>query len=292
MRRRIAPAFTLVAAVAVCNAFAQESAVPRVVPVYAIVTDRAGADVADFQSEEITLSANGKPVPVVSFSRDRLPLSVVALLDASRSLEPKFEAIRRIAAGFLGQLQPGDQAKLGSFSDTIQFSDVFTADRSKLLTAFDAVKGGNPTRIHDALVATADVLKNEPGRQIVIVISDGEDTLSRASFREAVQALQAHHVTVYSVGVEAAFFDGIREVRTRPHRDLNRYAEETGGSYFELKPDMDLGGTILRSLQEMRSPYLLSFAPLVLDGKNHKLEFRTTRTGVTIRARKGYVARP
>jgi Ca-activated chloride channel family protein len=79
--------------------------------------------------------------------------------------------------------------------------------------------------------------------------------------------------------------------RTRPSRDLRRLADETGGGYFELKRTAELAPTFTRVAQELRSQYLLGFAPAVLDGKLHKLDVRV-RAGHNVRARKSYLATP
>ena len=78
--------------------------------------------------------------------------------------------------------------------------------------------------------------------------------------------------------------------RSRPDRSLRRIAEETGGGSFELQKSDALASTFTRVAQELRSQYLLAFAPESLDGKVHKLEVRVKRPGVTIRARKSYSA--
>ena len=284
-------AIIVVATAAAAARGAQDPAARGSIPVFATVTDRNGAGVVDLRPEDVTLRADGKPVPVDSFSRDDNPLSMLVILDTSASLAPKFDGMRIIAAGFLSQLRPGDRARVGGLSDTIQFSNA-TADTADLAASMATIKRGNPTKLYDALVASADVLRTESGRRVVLVLSDGEDTSSKASFRNAVDALHAYHVTAYSVGIEANFFNGIREVRVRPHRDLQRFADETGGAYFEFTPTIDLDATILRSMGEMRGPYVLTFTPPVLDGKNHKLEVLSARAGLTVRARKGYFARP
>jgi len=72
---------------------------------------------------------------------------------------------------------------------------------------------------------------------------------------------------------------------------LRRIADETGGGYFELRRTADLAPTFTRVAQELRSQYLLGFAPAVLDGKLHKLDVRV-RTGLTVRARRSYLATP
>jgi VWFA-related protein len=71
---------------------------------------------------------------------------------------------------------------------------------------------------------------------------------------------------------------------------LNRFANETGGGYFDLKKDADLNSSFTRIAQELRSQYLLGFTPAALDGKVHRLEVRLTRPGLKARSRRSYTA--
>ncbi|MCC7243607.1 MAG: hypothetical protein IT180_16920, partial [Acidobacteria bacterium] len=93
-----------------------------------------------------------------------------------------------------------------------------------------------------------------------------------------------------SIGLESEYFNGVRVVRSRPTRDLRKISEETGGGYFELKRTDELAPTFSRVAQELRSQYLIGFTPAALDGKVHKLEVRVGRAGMTVRARKSYLA--
>jgi len=74
----------------------------------------------------------------------------------------------------------------------------------------------------------------------------------------------------------------VRNVQTRPHGELRRFAEETGGRYFEVTPSIDLKGEIVRATHEMFRPDILTFTPAVLDGRSHKLEVQTARAGGAI----------
>ena len=71
-----------------------------------------------------------------------------------------------------------------------------------------------------------------------------------------------------------------------------RPSDETGGGYFELAKTVDLSPTFTRVAQELRSQYLIAFAPATLDGKVHKLEVRVNKPGMTVRARRSYLAAP
>jgi VWFA-related protein len=126
----------------------------------------------------------------------------------------------------------------------------------------------------------------------VLVFTDGEDTSSRTGFKTVLERARDEEVMVYSIGLESEYFNGVRVVRSRPSRDLRKIADETGGGYFELAKTADLAPTFTRVAQELRSQYLIGFAPASLDGKVHKLELKVNKPGMTVRARKSYLAAP
>jgi len=128
------------------------------------------------------------------------------------------------------------------------------------------------------------------GRRVVLVFTDGDDTASRIGFGKVLERARDEEVMVYSIGLESEYFNGVRVVRSRPSRDLRKISEETGGGYFELQKSVDLAPTFSRVATELRSQYLIAFTPSTLDGKVHKLEVRVNRPGMTVRARKSYLA--
>jgi Ca-activated chloride channel family protein len=95
---------------------------------------------------------------------------------------------------------------------------------------------------------------------------------------------------IYAVGLRSDYFNGSRQMRTKPDGGLKRLAEETGGGYFELEKTADLAPTFTRVAQELHSQYVLGFTPALLDGKVHRLNVRAKRPGMTVRARRSYLA--
>lgn len=261
------------------------------VPIYATVIDSAGRLAPDLDKSDFTVLDDGKPVELTTFSNASLPFTVVVMMDTSASMTNNLEFLNRAAEQFLIRLLPVDRAQVGAFNDKIQFSGRFTNDRDELIAALDDLQFGNPTRLNDAIDASLNALERVEGRRVILMFTDGEDTASKTSFRTVLERARDEEVMVYGIGLESEYFDGVRVRRSRPSRDLRRIADETGGGYFELRRTADLAPTFTRVAQELRSQYLLGFAPAVLDGKLHKLDVRV-RTGLTVRARRSYLATP
>jgi Ca-activated chloride channel homolog len=264
----------------------------RTVPIYATVVDASGRLVPELEQSDFTILDNGKPADVSLFSNESQPFTAVVMLDTSASMTANLKLLNRAAEQFLLRLLPVDRAQVGAFNDKIQLSGTFTNNRDELIAALNELYFGNPTRLNDGIAAGLDALQGIDGRRVVLVFTDGEDTSSRTGFKTVLERARDEEVMVYSIGLESEYFNGMRVVKSRPSRDLRKIADETGGGYFELLKTVDLAPTFTRVAQELRSQYLIGFAPAALDGKVHKLEVRVSRPGMTVRARRSYLAAP
>ena len=264
----------------------------RTVPIYATVVDSSGRLVPDLERADFSILDNAKPAEVSLFSSDSQPFTAVVMLDTSASMTANLKLLNRAAEQFLLRLLPVDRAQVGAFNDKIQLSGTFTNNRDELIGALNDLYFGNPTRLNDGIGAGLDALKGIDGRRVVLVFTDGEDTSSKTSFKDVLERARDEEVMVYSIGLESEYFNGQRVVRTKPSRDLRKISDETGGGYFELVKSADLAPTFSRVAQELRSQYLIGFAPATLDNKVHKLEVKVNRPGMTVRARKSYMAAP
>lgn len=263
----------------------------QVVPVYATVVDSQGRLVPDLAQEDFAILDNGKPQTLTQFSSDTLPITVVVMLDTSASMTMNLDLLKKSSEQFLIRLLPEDRGRVGAFNDKIQFASDFTNDRDTLIGALNDLQFGNPTRLYDAVDASLDELQGIEGRRVVLVFTDGDDTDSRVGVGKVTERARNDDVMIYAIGLQSEMnFDG-RRIRTRPDRGLKRLAEETGGGFFELDKASELGATFTRVAQELHSQYLLGFSPANLDGKVHKLETTTKKPGLTVRARRSYLAK-
>jgi Ca-activated chloride channel family protein len=264
----------------------------RTVPIYATVVDSSGRLVPGLEQSDFTVLDNNKPAEMLLFSNESQPFTAVVMLDTSASMTANLKLLNRAAEQFLLRLLPVDRAQVGAFNDKIQLSGTFTSDRDELIGALNDLYFGNPTRLNDAIGTSLDALKGVDGRRVILVFTDGEDTSSRLGFKTVLERARDEEVMVYSIGLESEYFNGMRVVRSRPSRDLRKISDETGGGYFELQKTDELAPTFTRVAQELRSQYLIGFAPVSLDNRVHKLEVRVNKPGMTVRARKSYLAAP
>ncbi|MEX1129692.1 MAG: VWA domain-containing protein [Vicinamibacterales bacterium] len=285
-------ALASVAALLVMPASAQFRTGTLTVPIYVTATDDEGRLVANLEEEDFEVYDNGRRVSLTLFENKNTPITVVVMLDTSGSMTLILDRVKAAAEQFLIRMLPEDTGRVGAFSDKIQFlpEDAFTSDRDELIRSLKDLDFGYPTRLWDAIDESIRKLEPMQGRKVTLVFTDGTDTASRRDLDDVMQAARAKEIMVYAIGLATEIFNGQSRVRSSPDRGLKKLAEETGGGFFLLKKEDELGPTFTQVAQELHSQYILGFSPATLDGKVHKLEVKVGKPGVKVRARKSYVA--
>jgi len=263
----------------------------RVVSIFATVIDAQKRLVPDLTKDEFEILDNDKLQTIEVFVNEVQPITVVVMLDTSASMTGNMGLLNNAAEQFLLRMLPKDKGLVGSFNDKIEFFPAaFTGDRDRLVRSLKDLDFGNPTRLYDAIHASIGRLKSIDGRRVVLVFTDGDDTDSSVNAGNVLDEARVDEVMIYAIGLRSDYFNGQRQVRSKPDSGLKRLAEETGGGYFELEKTSDLAPTFTRIANELHSQYVLGFSPAALDGKVHRLIVRTKRTGSTVRARRSYLA--
>ena len=287
----------------------------RTVAVYATVQESGGRLVPDLTRDDFEIKDSGKPQPISIFSAEIQPINVILMLDRSGSMQGNYGLLEAAAHAFVRKLRPDDKARIGSFAEKVQIDpEGFTSNQEELVKIIrDRLQKQGPTPLWNGIEAAIDALKDQEGRRVVLVFSDGADNpgnfkTNNKSFMDVMQRAQEKDVMVYAVGLESApgvssgglarpgmggggfGTGGFGAGSTRPDPGLSAIADETGGGYFELRRADELSATFQRVADELHRQYLLGFAPQNLDGKMHKLEVKVKKSGMKVRARKEYYA--
>jgi Ca-activated chloride channel homolog len=283
----------------------------RTVAIYATVTDGQGRLVTDLAREDFEVLEDNKPQPLTLFSADIQPISVVMMLDRSGSMKWNFRLVEVAAEEFVKRMLPDDKARIGSFAERVQIDPAeFTSDQAELTRILRGeLQPAGPTPLWNAVSAAMTALSHQEGRRVVLVFTDGHDNpgnlrFTNSNVMEVTTRGQREDVMVYAIGLESRTPPGPGGMRgpmggfgggnplgvERPDPGLGMVAGETGGGYFELRRADDLASTFTRVAEELHKQYALGFEPSKLDGKSHKLKVRVKKPGMTVRARKSYVA--
>ena len=263
----------------------------ELVDLYVTVTDDDGRLVPNLLREDFSIFDDRQPQEIALFENTVRPITVVVMLDTSASTTNVMDRIMAGAEQFLIRMLPDDRGRVGAFNDKVEIKPAeFIGDRDNLIDALDLLDFGNSTRLYDAVAESLDALQGVNGRNVILVLTDGDDTDSDVGWKDVLERAVAEEVMIYAIGLEVEYFNGVRHVRTRPDRNFKRLAEETGGGYFELRETDELGPTFTRVAQELHSQYVLGFSPTLRDGKTHALQVRVRGRGMKARARRSYVA--
>ncbi len=224
-----------------------------------------------------------------SISEDDDPLTIALLIDTSASIRDKLDYAQETAAGFLRSVvrKDRDSALLIQFHSKVELVHDFTDDPEELIDAMQSLRAGGSTALYDAvLFAINEKLKSEIGRKVIVLLTDGDDSLSYASKEMVIEAAQKHDILMYCIGIRSSFFGSKFKV-------LKKFSEETGGRFFSPRAKLDKMQAAFQSIHnELESQYSLAYTSTNYhrDGAFRSIKIRCTRGGVRIRARKGYFA--
>jgi len=251
------------------------------VAIYATVSERGGQLVTNLSREDFTVLDNGKPVEITGFSNDEKPISAVVLLDVSGSMIARLRWMQDATASFVEALKPEDRISIGSFSEKVTIASGLTSDKLALVRSLKSIRPGDGSSVWRAIDAGMDSIRNETGRRVVVVLSDGINTEHEGvDDGDLKRRGTAEGFMVYAVGVNDK---GL-------HPQLRDVAEETGGGHVELSVAADLKGALERVTEELRHQYLLGFTPSVLDGAIHTLSVHARNRALIVRTAKTYLA--
>jgi Ca-activated chloride channel family protein len=263
------------------------------VAIYATVLDRDHHLVTDLTRDDFEVRDNGARVALSVFSADPAPITLGLMLDTSGSMESNLPLVVTGAEQLIDRLGPDDRARIGAFGRRTITSPGFTASHTSLLQFLHTrIQAGGETPLWNAVDLMMVYLKDVPGRRVVLVFTDGYDTTTLKHGFDAVRTrADSEEVMVYAIGCWNGPGSGPGS-DDRPDDDLRKIADHTGGGYVELtwSQASDLGPTFARVADELHHQYVLGFVPARLDGKTHDLEVRVKRPGLTVRARKTYIA--
>jgi len=270
------------------------------VTVITSVTDSAGNQINDLTQKDFELYEDDAAQDIAGFYREgQIPLRLIFLFDTSGSIRHRFDFEQRAAAHFFRNvMRQGDQAAIMSVSSEARIELQFTSDVDQLVGALGQLKPQGATALYDAMIMAARYLRPSEGRHVMVVLSDGTDTVSTSTLAQALSEAQRSDAIIYGVhstGVapSASVQDLAGEFV------LKAMCEDTGGRAFfppiyedQKKEVRDLDEIYKRLAAEVRAQFVLTYYS---KGEAKPGTFRAIRVGVKrpglqVRARRGYYA--
>lgn len=270
------------------------------------VVDKKGQFVAGLTQNDFVVLEDKVPQQIETFSDDlsqTLPLFVAVLMDTSPSTAGKLKFQQESAMNFIQTVvKPRrDRVLFATFDHQISLLQDFT-DKLDLLdkAVYSVKKMGTQTALFDAVWQFCDEkMRSVQGRRVLLLVTDGEDTYSRANLRDAIDIAQRTETTVFAISTKAGFISTVPgveagQVADKKDRDLQTLAEETGGLAFFTGDMLSLERSFTRIAKELRAQYLVTYNPTNknYDGTFRKIEVKLANGngGLKVRTKKGYKA--
>ncbi len=233
----------------------------KLVNVFVTVTDPHGAPVVNLQKENFLLQEDGKEQKIAIFSKESaLPLSIVLAVDTSLStrkdLPLELTSARKFAHAIV---RPQDGLAVYKFSEEVSQMVPFTSDLKRIDAGIDKVRNGAATALYDAVFLGSNALSSRQGRKVMVVITDGGDTMSQVDYKEALRAAQEAEAIIYSIIVVPIEASAGRD--TGGEHALIQISSDTGGKYYYATSSPQLDDAFQKISDELRTQYLLAYYP-------------------------------
>ncbi|HLX83014.1 MAG TPA: VWA domain-containing protein [Terriglobales bacterium] len=233
----------------------------KLVNVFVTVTDSHGAPVSGLEKDNFVLKEDGQEQKISIFSRESaLPLSIVLAVDTSLSTRKDLPLELNSARKFVHAIvRPQDGLSLYKFSEEVNELVPFTSDLKRIDAGIDRVRNGAATALYDAVYLGAQALSRRQGRKVMVVITDGGDTVSQVDYKEALRAAQESEAIIYSIIIVPVEADAGRD--TGGEHALMQISSDTGGKYYYATSSAQLDDAFQKISDELRTQYLLAYYP-------------------------------
>ena len=233
----------------------------KLVNVFVTVTDAHGAPVAGLKKENFSVQEDGHEQKIAIFDKESaLPLSIALAVDTSLSTRRDLPLEQSSAKRFAHMImRPVDALAVYAFNEVVNLSMPFTADLKRIDEGIDHVRLGAATALYDAIYLASRALDPRQGRKVIVLITDGGDTISKVDYKEAARAAEEAEALVYSIIVVPIEASAGRE--TGGEHALIQLSEDTGGKYYYAKSASQLDDAFRKISDELRTQYLLAYYP-------------------------------
>jgi len=263
----------------------------NLVPIPASVFDPRGVALVGLKLEDFELLVDGQLQPITDLTRSETTVHLSMLFDNSGSLDFAREFEKRAAIHFFRRvMRPVDEASIYSVETESYLAQPLTHDVAKLeQTIQNFGKPEGSTSLFDAIIDAASYLRPYVGRRVLVIVSDGIETTSRADFETTMQTVLAYDCQIFVV--QTGLYEGANLRALAAERRMEQLTTQTGGAVYLPKTVAELDVAFDQIAADLAQQYVLSYYPSGehRDGKFHSLELRVkNRKDVRIRSRRGY----
>ncbi|HEY6270932.1 MAG TPA: VWA domain-containing protein [Terriglobales bacterium] len=271
----------------------------RLVNVFTTVTDGHGAPVAGLNRDDFRVLEDGIPQTISVFDREsELPLSIVLAVDTSLSTMRDFKLEVSSARKFAHSIvRPVDHLAVFQVTENIDQLTSFTPKLGEIDRGIDRLRVGAGTSLYDGIFLSSEALIDREGRKVLVLITDGGDTTSKADYQSALRRAQQAEAIVYSIIVVPVAADAGRN--TGGEHALMTISKDTGGKYYYAEGIAELDEAFHKISEELRTQYLIGYYPnrQVSDSPFRRIQIEVVgkdpaRAQYQVRHRAGYYTAP
>ena len=263
----------------------------NLVPIPASVVDTKGYAVTGLRLDDFELRIDGQARPISDMTRTETVVRLAMLFDNSGSIDFAREFEKQAAMHFFRRvMRPVDEAAIYSVETESYLAQPLTSDirlLERTIAGFGKPEGS--TSLFDAVIDAAGYLRPYHGRRVILIVSDGVETTSRADFETTIQRVLADDCQIFIV--QTGLYDGANLRALAAERRMEQLAAQTGGAVYIPKTTADLETAFEQIAADLAQQYVLSYYPRDdhRDGRFHVIDLQIkSRKDLRIRARKGY----
>ena len=234
----------------------------KLVNVFVTVTDAHGAPVGGLIKDNFVLLEDGHEQKISVFDRESaLPLSIALAVDTSLSTRHDLPLEQASAKRFAHAIvRPIDALAVYDFSEVVHEDTAgFTPELKRIDEGIDHIRPGAATALYDAIYLVSRRLDKRQGRKVIVLVTDGDDTISRVDYKEALRAAEEAEAIVYSIIIVPIESSAGREIGGE--HALIQLSEDTGGKYHYANSTAELDEAFRKISDELRTQYLLGYYP-------------------------------
>src|SRR5258708_9001374 len=294
--------------------------------IFFTASDKQKRFVSTLKREDIRVFEDGVPPEIFTFQQNiDLPLSLAILIDCSGSEERTLPEEKAAARSFLEIVirENKDEAAIVSFTGEVTLQQGLTGNIGRLRRAIDQVEfvppsgyvGGGvvvrgvptppisgsqqalagSTAIWDAIWATSNELLSDAAehtRRAIILLTDGEDTISQVHMQDAINPALKADALIYAIGIGDRYQFGINEGA------LKKITEGTGGRAYFPRNERELRDSFAQIQNDLREQYLIAYSSSnkTRDGSYRRISIEivnpeTRKENLRLNYRPGYFAK-
>jgi Ca-activated chloride channel family protein len=265
-----------------------------------VTATREDRPILDLRRGDFQIFDNSVEQEIVTFESGDVPMTIAMLVDVSESMRgEQLQVALDAARGFLSRLTPLDEALVMTFSDRTHRVTTSSSEIEGLAAVLENLEPGGGTTLNDHLYQALRLLDGRQGRPVVILLSDGADTLSFLTMEEVVWKAHRSNAVIYRIHLQSS---GIRSVplatawrSTEAHAGevlgLEEAVDDSGGRVTALARLEELDQALDDVLRELRQQYVVGYYPTdpMNDGTWRPVRVEVNVPEVEVRTRAGYV---